>query len=43
MARRFLLSIVVVVAVAGVAWGVTTLASTETTTVGVKVVRKVRR
>jgi hypothetical protein len=39
MGRRILMSVVAVVAMAGLAWGVTKATSTEVTTVGVKIRR----
>jgi hypothetical protein len=39
MGRRMLMSVVAVVAMAGLAWGVTKATSTEVTTVGVKIRR----
>jgi len=42
MLRRILVTVTAVVALAGVAWGVTRATSTEVTTVGVKVRRAPR-
>ena len=42
MLRRILMTVMAVVALAGVAWGVTRATTTEVTTVGVKVRRAPR-